>query len=842
MSNPSLHDIVAAIFGRAFNPKMVHVASFAGDPHNKDEARWHGRRLFGNEILPATNNNFLCMGRLDPTTMGRSLRDVTHHVAFWMDDVGTKVPLARVRQLIADTGLRPTLVIETSPGNFSYTWALAPHVEEVPDHFDAQTVAAVRHRLKADGWGDPAAQDAARYMRLPGINGKAAYRQEDGSPFQSRVVEFEPANIVTLADFAGAILGADWIEDVKSGRYAPSQVLMSSVAGNNDRAASMEDPLVKLAEAVGLFPQPSTRPGVIDCHCPNEANHTGGDPTGYAIINDGMSYCNHASCQHLRSPDFQDLMIEKYDQQVQAGLMFGSLVENPLGPGIVDSVTGEEVPATGAGFLARARFENAPVEVDGRTPGMEAEELAERQRVRRAESEADAEAARQRLMSNLVYVDEAEAFWHKSKHTLMTPTRLERDEDVLVLFEVGLSGKKRAPHVLLNSGMVHVDTLVSLPGGKDVEVIKGKDGKPRTAINTYSPTEIGRRKGTPTKFIAHIANMFPNEPDTAKYLIEAMAWMLQNPNASSEVVVLLGGDPGIGKDFVLGCFKKLAGEHNVANTDTASLLDGFNDFLTSPYVYLGEFTLAGREGRQAYNALKSLTTPDLRRINPKYGKAYYTRVAPRFFATTNDTDALANVPEEDRRVFVGWSYAVRQHGAAGGASTPMSDAYFDDLWKTYNQTAELEILHDYLLTLPITVFNPHKAPIRTAARHQLLLSSLSASARFAYDLVVDGDLSGRTVISYKEVEQRALASDNQQVKGRVNHRQLREGLLLAGCKSLGQVRIGKDKPSLWTGSCLPSDGALTEADRKRLMSADPKTIGQQHLAEVAASAAAHAAA
>lgn len=356
---PNTHDIVAAIFGPDFDPKTVHFASFPGDPHNKEDAKFYGfrasgRMLDGRTIAPLNpdNNNFIVMGALDPTKTGRSLADVTHHVAFWMDDVGTKVPIERVQQLIENLGLKPTLVIETSPGNFSYIWRFDAPVEELPDDLYSQTVAAIRYHLKADGWGDPAAQDAARDMRLPGLNGKKAY-----NGFHSRVVEFRPEHSVSVDRAAFSFMGANWLDEVKSGKFAPAKVLAGA---SNDRAATMDDPLVKLAAAVGLNPQPSTRAGVIDCTCPNGANHTGGDQTGYAIINDGMSYCNHASCQHLRSPDFQDMMIEMYDRQVQAGVMFGTIVDT--GTGLADAKTGEVVPASGAGLMASVRFENAPVD------------------------------------------------------------------------------------------------------------------------------------------------------------------------------------------------------------------------------------------------------------------------------------------------------------------------------------------------------------------------------------------------------------------------------------------------------------------------------------------------
>lgn len=817
MTSPSTPTLIDALMGLDTPTNAVHVASFKGDPHDKNDARWNGFRWSGGD-LPDDHNNFICMGALDPNSKGRSLAHVTHHVAFWMDDVGTKVPLDRVQAFSQKPGLAPTAKIETSPGNFSWTWRLRVGVPELPDSFDAQVVAAVRYYLKRDGWGDPAAQDAARYMRIAGVNGKKAYTQPDGSPFKVRVHELSPSNDVDLADFAEAIIGADWQTVVKSGAWATSLALRTGAvtgSGSNERRATMDDPLVKLAAAVGLQPQPSTREGVIDCRCPNEGAHTGGDPTGYAIINDGMSYCNHASCQHLRSADFRDMMSDMYDAQVSAGLMFGTLVEDADGA-VTEVATGEVVPRSGQAFLAVERFAAAPVEVDGLSVEQEADALAGRQ----MQQDEDRERALTALLADLVYVNEAEAFWHRTKKVLMQPTRLDREPDVLAIWPVGETGKNRAANRLLNLRRVqHVDTLVQKPGASDIVTMNGPGGAPVTAINTYVPGKIGRRKGTPTKFLAHVQNMFPGDKATADYLIEAFAWMLQNPTRKTSIILLLGGEPGVGKDFVLNNFFKLVGTHNVSQAPTKALASDFNDFLATQYVSLGEFTLAGREGALIYATLKDLsstTSASLRRINPKYGKAYLTEIAPRFVATTNDDDALSNVASDDRRIFVAWSTAVRLHGAKG-ATVPMTDDYFDDLVQTYERQDELEVLHDYLLTLPVKVYHPDKAPPRSTARHNTLVSSLSATGRYVYDLVMDGDFSKRSVLSYDEIAARALASDNPAVRNSVRTAAIKQGLTLAGCKSLGQVRVNGKRASLWTGSCADGAGALTEAERKAIM-------------------------
>jgi len=842
--------VISALFHEGTDPEGIHVTGFAGDPHSRADAKWYGRRVGSVGIagmLRPDTNNFVCMGELNVTTRDRSLLNVVRHHSIWMDDVGTKIKKTLVENLRSAFGLIPTVVLETSPGNYSYFWRLDKPVD-ADGGFGDQTVAAVRHTIKTEGWGDPAAQDAARYMRLPGVNGKKAYAGADGSPFVVKVVEFSPNTTVSLADMASALMGSDWEGDVLAGTFATSRAVMAGQVGaSNDRRASMDMPLVKLAAAVGLDPQPSTRQGVIDAHCPNEANHTGGDPTGYAIINDGMSFCNHASCQHLHSLDFRDMMIERYDVQVQAGLALGFYVENPLGPGLLDARTGDNVPTSGQGFLAGARFEDAGMETREDLLG-EASRIASDQADRAEEMALSKDEAVKALAQDLIHVDEAEAFWHRSKKILMQPSRFDKDEEVIKVVRVGGTGTKRASNIVLNTGLVtHVDTMVKVPGGKEIEMIPGPDGGTVSAVNTYVPGSIGRRAGTPTKFLAHVRNLFASQPDIGEYLIETFAWMLQNPAAKTPIITLLGGEQGIGKDFLLQCFYRLVGPHNVATASITGLVDGYNDFVTFPYVTIGEFTLAGRDGERAYSALKDLTSENVvaRTINPKYGKRYRTVVSPRFFATTNDPDSMTGVDAEDRRVFVAWSEATRVHGASGHALQPFTDAYFDDLWQTYlaGRTADLEILNDYLLRLPIKKFSPSKAPPRSAARHDTLVASLGPTAQFVYDLVTTGDLAGRRVVSFGEIETRALASDNQMVRSRVTPRAIQHGLRLAGCRSLRQVRVGPTKRvRLWSGACVPAIGVgMSEDERKNISTFEPGELLRAFTDEIAETAKALAA-
>lgn len=820
---PTFAEVVDAIFGST-DPRSIHITYFAGDPHDKMAAKWHGQRLSGNpnyrKHLRPDLNHFICLGVLDPDIPGRSLANVIGHVAFWMDDVGTKTPIQRVHDWIAKFGIYPTLVIETSPGNFSYLWAIER--VDADGSFEDQTVAAVRAKMRAEGLGDPVvATDAARYMRSGfGINGKAAYRQADGSPWHVQIAEIRLGLRYHVNTFAAAMIGPNWRDEVSSGKYLTSaQIAAQAGTGSNERRASMDDPLVKLAALAGLDPQPSTRAGVIDCHCPNEANHTHGDPTGYAFINRGMSFCNHASCAHLRSPDFEDMIVARYDQLVADALASGSIIENPFGDGLLDLTTHEPVIPSGRTFLAAEAFKGVGVDEGGAGGENSVVREAEQVAARAHQKDLDADQKRAALFERFVYVDEAETFWDRESVSLISSTRLDKDRDVVEVFGYS-SGDKRGSVKMLNDvkNLVRTKTTTikpfrpDQPPSTDIVTIIGKNGLPISAINEFVPTSLGVRAGNVDPWLNHIKWMYGDQPPVLEYLLDMLAFFVQHPGVKSSVIPILVGGSGVGKDLtIIDVLIALLGKHNVANITALELANNFNEFLKKPLIHMGEFSMAGRDSLRIYDRLKSLTSGGevIATINPKYGKQYDMEVAPRFVGSTNNVTAMESMTDEDRRFFIARSNAEAKKGLGYG-SGPGTDPYFKVLNAWLKTPGSLEAIHYYLLNRQITVFDPNTAPPRTASRHDVVVASLNAVAQFAYDLVTEGDLAGRKVFSFAEVHERAIASADPSVRYRVTPRQLAEGFRAAGCWWLGRHSISGKRDKLWTGACVTLNGVVTE--------------------------------
>lgn len=122
---------------------------------------------------------------------GRLTRRKTNLRSVWMlqlDDVGTKSKVPPIE---------PSVIIETSPENYTYLYLFDEPTE------DWQRYEHIAESLKAAGYGDPNCADAVRLFRLPGSKpgGKEhaakviLWRPERTFPMESLLDEFEVAEV-----------------------------------------------------------------------------------------------------------------------------------------------------------------------------------------------------------------------------------------------------------------------------------------------------------------------------------------------------------------------------------------------------------------------------------------------------------------------------------------------------------------------------------------------------------------------------------------------------------------------------------------------------------------------
>ena len=215
------------------------------------------------------------------------------------------------------------------------------------------------------------------------------------------------------------------------------------------------------------------------------------------------------------------------------------------------------------------------------------------------------------------------------------------------------------------------------------------------------------------------------------YLIQWMAWSVQNLDRPIGVAVALLGDQGAGKGIFVRAFGSLFGEHfaHVANGD--QLTGRFNASIgKSCLVFLDEAVWAG--DKKAEGVLKGLITEPRLSLEAKFRDPITVVNRLRIIVASNNEWAVpAGIG--DRRwliLNVDNSYAGTTHAA-----------YFDALGAEIDSGGQAAMLHD-LLAMDLSGFNVRQVP-RTAAKAQQQALSLPSIEAWLYQVLQDGAIEQR---------------------------------------------------------------------------------------------------
>lgn len=220
--------------------------------------------------------------------LSRQTQDLVATYTIPLDDVGTKVPIERVP-------LTPTVIIETSPGNYQYHYKLRTPVPPAQ-------AAALLEAIAAAGLTDPGARRADRIVRLPGsLNVKYA------EPWRARVTAHNPEAVYTYSELVvglGVTVG-DTIQTVQAELLEDPN----------------EDPVYAWLASRGMVISGPNPRGWYAIHCPWEDEHSGEVDHGadYRPGHPGVYRCMHAHGGDVVDTASLVSWIEAQDPQADVG-------------------------------------------------------------------------------------------------------------------------------------------------------------------------------------------------------------------------------------------------------------------------------------------------------------------------------------------------------------------------------------------------------------------------------------------------------------------------------------------------------------------------------------------
>ena len=248
---------------RAWGRKLEEIEAYPGD--------WY---VCSSLVAAAENNR-----RID-----RKRENLRVARVFMLDDIGTKA---------AEPPVKPSCIMETSPGNFQWVYRLENTL--VTDEVEYARYDALLKACADAGYTDPLTGSAGRVIRIPGsVNTKREI------PFTARIVYWSPDELWTLESLADA-LGIQ-LRPMLNVRPSPS--LTAPLMG--DAKDEVYDWLLErdlVAPIRGSFAKIA---------CPWEAEHTPGrdDQAGYSPLGYGTEpltrsfKCFHGHCATRTASDF----------------------------------------------------------------------------------------------------------------------------------------------------------------------------------------------------------------------------------------------------------------------------------------------------------------------------------------------------------------------------------------------------------------------------------------------------------------------------------------------------------------------------------------------------------
>jgi hypothetical protein len=228
-----------------------------------------------------------------------------------------------------------------------------------------------------------------------------------------------------------------------------------------------------------------------------------------------------------------------------------------------------------------------------------------------------------------------------------------------------------------------------------------------STFNMYRPPSIklGDAKKA-TKWINLVKKVYPND---AEEIFNYCAHRRQKPEEKINHALILGGDPGIGKDTMLEALKHSIGPWNFYEASPQDVMGQWNDYIKSVVLRISEVRDLGDISRYSfYEHSKTLTAapPDVTRCNTKYVPQHYVLNICGVIYTTNYKTNGIYLPPDDRRHYVAWSDLTM-------ADFP--ENFWPEFWDWYQTQNGFEHVAAWLAERDISKFNAKAPPIKTAA-------------------------------------------------------------------------------------------------------------------------------
>jgi hypothetical protein len=319
------------------------MCGFSGDPGHVPKNAWKPRPwTFGREPnLGDYDNAYVSVSsffRGGDGSFRRRAENFAAGRALMVDDVGTKVPLAKMTNAAGVPILRPSAIVETSPKNVQW-WYFLREPERMEEKFDSVIRAFIHSRLMGE---DPGMSGVTRVGRIPGYWNTKSHLVSAKSPKGWKVAL---RKLYAVRYSLDELLGYFELQPKAKPWTRDAQLLETEELINRVRAWK---PVALFLRSRGMLKRDTPDPsGWIEATCPWRGEHTGNADTGAAIrIPEeengyyGAFRCHHGHCAERGWRELTDWVTE----ECAASLDAAAASAVPFNPEAT-AVTNEETQA-----------------------------------------------------------------------------------------------------------------------------------------------------------------------------------------------------------------------------------------------------------------------------------------------------------------------------------------------------------------------------------------------------------------------------------------------------------------------------------------------------------------
>ena len=510
-----------------------------------------------------------------------------------LDDIGTKVPVDKI-----PTGFKPTYIIETSKGNYQYGYVLDEPLDVL------EQAEALVQLVYDGGFSDAGGKMATKLVRLPaGVNGKKG----DGQNFPVKLVYMDENELWSPAEILDALdLGVTWPDVVADTEKVMKQRKVGKAnltpwSALKPELPSLDGSIDEVAEWLYASKRVKQEtPEWLTIECPWSDTHTdGNDTASYSPMGWGQPpykssrifHCFHEHCRGRKSHEFLKYVAE-------------------LG--------GPAMPVSD-----------------------QAHELVSRYAFDELESGVwDISADGQ---PNLIKLD---SFNYKHPHKVSIPVEGKADVKIAetTLFK-------------LAKGRVTVTGPTYDPTTTAKIVQKGN----RLQVNLYTqpPWGDGDWDNKDLTMFKHFMEYLIPDEESRLFYLDWLSAKVQDMSFRGPAILMIAESQGTGRTTLGNMLATLFGHENAETVEFDRLSQGqssqWNDWIVKPLIITNETLALGDDANfyKVYERLKELidTTPQVVRVNPKWGKQRMQTTFSSFMLFSNHENAM-KIADNDRRIYV----------------------------------------------------------------------------------------------------------------------------------------------------------------------------------------------